>query len=387
MEIVVAMDSLKECLTADRACRAVAEGLRASLPTAQVHEVPIGDGGEGTAEIIARQYGGVWIPAETVGPRFSSMKSGFFEFEGPDGKEIAIDVASASGLALLPDEARDAHLTSTYGTGLLLRRALERSPRVITLCLGGSATVDCGIGILGALGAEILDENGIFGPHELIGGRLKDVKEIRLDGAKRLLGDVLLRVVCDVETPMLSADAHVADMTEVFGPQKGIFLDEIGVFRTGVANFVNVLTAACSIDISELPGSGTAGGIAGTLHAAFDAELLRGADLIASLPAVQRYIPGADLIITGEGMSDRQTLMGKAPSAVLSAARVHRVPVVLMSGRIEDAVSLREAGFTDVVNINAESDPALDPLDPEIASARLKHFANIFAQKLFLFGK
>lgn len=375
MEIVVAMDSLKGCLSADRACRAVAEGISRRFPSACVHEVPIGDGGEGTAEIIARQYGGVWVPVETVGPLFSSMKSGFFEFEGPHGREITIDVAAASGLALLPVDLRDAHLTSTYGTGLLLRRALERAPRVITLCLGGSATVDCGMGILGALGAKILDENGLFDPCQLVGGRLKDVTEIRLNDAKEALGDVCLRVVCDVDTPMLSDDCNVADMTEVFGPQKGICFDEIGVFRAGVAHFVNVLAVASGVNVSREPGSGAAGGIAGTLQSALGAEVISGAELIGSLPTIERYIPGADLIITGEGKSDRQTLLGKAPSAILAVAKKYRIPTVLMSGRIEDGQSLLTAGFAQTIDINSGCNPTLDPLDPDVASARLRRAA------------
>lgn len=384
MRVVIAMDSFKGCLDSSAAGEAFWRGMASWLPSrGRIYAdiVAMGDGGEGTAAVLSAARGGIFVEAETVNPLFSSMKSGFFEWDGSDGRVCALDVASACGLSLLKGEEIDARRTSSYGVGLLMRAALERRPARLILCLGGSATIDCGMGMLGALGGKILDETGVFSPERLVGGNLAAVRGLDVREVKKIIGDTEIVIAADVNVGLLG-DAYGGDegAVEIFGLQKGIFPDETAVFRRGVENFCGVLEATAGIDVRRMRFGGAAGGIGAALHAVCSARIVDGAGFVIEETCLRELMCGADVVITGEGKSDRQTVCGKLPDAVRRVAEDCGVRTVLVSGRIDDSNILKSNGFGEQICINDGYDDAADVLNPGVASYRLMRAGHIFCR-------
>ncbi|MCM1291350.1 MAG: glycerate kinase [Prevotella sp.] len=388
-KIVIAPDSFKGCMDASTVARAIANGLSSVFPYGEILCCPMGDGGEGTAELYASANNGVSKVCDCHNPLFSSMKSEFFVINDGFSTEIILDLAGASGLSLLKSEERDAKLTSTYGTGEVILESLSYNPTIITLCLGGSATIDCGIGILGALGAEFFDENGIFTPKRLRGGELGKIRKINVSSVRKRFSGITFRLACDVKTPLVGRESGEGGAVEIFGRQKGISFDEMGIFCKSVEHFCDLLEDATKCSVRGLPGGGAAGGVGATLAAVLDAEIIDGATMMIQSTGLAESISNSDFVITGEGKSDYQTLLGKVPYSVLRESRKHGIPVILLSGEVEDREQLRDAGFSDIIGINENMDKILNLLDKEIAfyrascaivknSKKLKNLTNIF---------
>ena len=387
MKIIVAMDSFKGCLDSREAGDALARGIRSASTgrdKPDVEVVEMGDGGEGTAAVLSAAKGGKYIECPTVNPRFSSMKSGFFEWN-EDGENVcAVDVAAAGGLSLLKPEEIDAKLTSSYGTGLLIRAALERRPKRIIVCLGGSATIDCGIGALGALGAKILDETGVLQPRELTGGNLGRIRKIDFSEMKKRVGETEIVIAADVNVGLLGDESgNNAGAVEIFGPQKGIFLDETESFRRGVENICAVLEHATGRDIRRIRGGGAAGGIGAALFATVGAKIINGAEFVIEMTGLREKMRGAAAVITGEGKSDRQTACGKLPDAVRRTASECGVGTALISGRIEDADCLKHRGFAEMIGINDGLDEHVNVMNPEVAAYRLMRAGYCFCKNQY----
>jgi glycerate kinase len=338
VRILLAPNPFKGSLSAAAAARAMADGLAAALPGAELDQLPLADGGEGTVECIAAAAGGRRIGALVAGPFGKPVKAAYLLL--PDGTAV-IEIAAASGLTLISPDQRDPMTADSRGTGQLIVDALERGARHIVLALGGSATVDGGTGIAVALGARFLDETGREAPP---GGRgMGRIREVDLAGWDPRLKDCRFTVAADVDNPLLGPRGAAA----VFGPQKGATPEQVRELEHGLAYLAAALARAhgrARADrvpgaggdraVADVPGAGAAGGVGAMAAALLGAEIVPGAEYVMDAVGFDAHLGRADLVVTGEGRLDAQTAHGKGPHAVAARARRAGVPVVALVGAV-----------------------------------------------------
>jgi len=324
MRIIVAPDAFKGSLSAPEAARAMARGIRAVFPEAEVLQVPMADGGEGTVEALVTATGGRWMETEVRGP-LGDPVSAPWGISG-DGATAFIEMAAASGLTLLPPERRDPRLASSHGTGELLKAALDAGLRKVVLGIGGSATNDGGAGMARALGARFLDAEGRDLPEG--GAALIHLAHLDLSGLDPRLTGLSLLVACDVDNPLCGPRGASA----VFGPQKGASPAVVAELDRALEHFAGVAQAATGRDVASVPGAGAAGGLGAGFLFFTPAQLRPGVSIVLEATGFEGQLQGADLVLTGEGRTDAQTAMGKAPLGVAAMARRQGVPVVCLSG-------------------------------------------------------
>ncbi|HEY6080013.1 MAG TPA: glycerate kinase [Polyangiaceae bacterium] len=333
MKLVAAPNALKGSLSAFAAAAAIATGARRAVSDAEVVELGIADGGDGTAEVVCRARGGSFRELPALDPLGRNRSARYAWLA--DGTAV-IDVATASGLTLLAESERDALSASSYGTGELIRAALGAGARRILLGVGGSASVDGAAGILQALGARLLDARGQPLPRG--GAALAELSHIDLGGLDpRALG-VPLDIACDVDSPLLGE--HGA--ARAFGPQKGATPAGVVQLERALGQLAAVVARDFGRDVSSVVSGGAAGGIAAGLHGVLGARLLPGVDLVLDAVDFEGAIEGAELCITAEGLLDRQSLRNKGPFGVARRAAARGVPVVALGGGIADDVDDRD---------------------------------------------
>lgn len=350
--VVVAPAPFKGAVSASAAAHAIATGLRASGHDLDITVVPIADGGEGTRDALVVGDGQVrsFEVSDPLG-RPVSAAIGLLRGETPTA---VVELAAASGYERLADDERDVMAASTFGTGELIRAALDFNPARLILTLGGSATTDGGLGIVRALGGRILDGDG----RELAGTGADLVRVAHLDLADvdRRLADVGIVIAGDVTNPLIGPDGAAA----VFGPQKGATPEEVDELDAGLRNLADLFVTGGHRDVRDLPGAGAAGGVAGTMVALFGATITSGADLVLDVVGIDAALDGADLCITGEGRLDTQSLDGKAAVALARRAAGHGVPTVCLCGQVTlGPRQTREAGFAAALTIGS-GDPSAD---------------------------
>jgi glycerate 2-kinase len=328
MKFVIAPDSFKESLSAVEVARAIGQGIKLAIPNAIISKIPIADGGEGTVDAILTASGGTRIRAEVTDPLGNTIES-FFGLL-PDQKTAVIELAAASGLHLVPSEMRNPLVTTTKGTGELIRAALDYGVDEIILGIGGSATNDCGAGILQALGVKLLDEKNVEIPYG--GGFLTEIKKIDVSGLDPRIKNVSLTVACDVSNPLIGRNGASA----IYGPQKGATETMIEKLDSNLLHFGRLIEKELNKNIIDIPGAGAAGGVGAALLSFFDAHLKPGINLIMELTELEGKIKDADFVITGEGKLDGQTFQGKAPSGIAKIAKKYDKPVYVIAGMIED---------------------------------------------------
>lgn len=366
LRVVLAPDSFKESLPAADVCVALERGVRAAAPEAEVACVPMADGGEGTAATLVAATGGRQVPVTVTGPLGASVESSFGLLG--DGTTAVVELAAASGLELVAAAERDVRRSSTFGTGELVGAALDAGATRVVVGIGGSATNDGGAGLLVALGARVLDASGA--PVRPGGEGLHDVVDIDWSGLDPRLRDVRLDVACDVDNPLLGPRGASA----VFGPQKGATDDDVVALEAALARWADVV-AASGEDHRDEPGAGAAGGT-GFALLQLGASLRPGVDLVADVVGLRTAVEGADLVITGEGRVDDQTLHGKTPAGVLSLARELGVPVAVLAGCVgQGAEGLLDAGAAALVPIADGATTPAELLRPDIAAANLERTA------------
>lgn len=326
MKIVIAPDSFKESLTALHVCEAVEKGIKAHFPNAEISKVPMADGGEGTVQSLVDATDGEVIQARVTGPLGKEVEA-FYGILG-DGKTAVIEMAAASGLHHVPVDKRNPLITTTRGTGELILKALDHKVKHIIIGIGGSATNDGGAGMAKALGAKLLDAKGAEIKEG--GGSLDQLTSIDLTNLDSRLAEVKVEVACDVDNPLTGETGASA----VFGPQKGATPDMVKRLDRNLAHYAAVIEKEMDIHIQNVPGAGAAGGLGGGLLAFLSAELKPGVDIIIEATQLESYIKNADLVITGEGRIDGQTIYGKTPIGVAKTAKKHSVPVVAIAGSI-----------------------------------------------------
>ncbi len=350
MRVVVAPDKFKGSATAAEAAAALATGLRRVRPDLDVAEVPVADGGDGTvAAALAAGFAPVRTTAE--GPVGEPVATTFAVRDGT----AVIEMADVAGLRRLPASGPAPLTASTYGVGQVIAAALDAGAATIVLGIGGSATSDGGAGMVSALGVRLVDERGRdLGRGGAALARLADVNASGLDS--RVARTTIL-VASDVDNPLLGRSGAAA----VFGPQKGASQRDIAVLEAALARWATLTEAATGQDVAATPGAGAAGGTGFAALAYLGARLVPGARLLLDLTGFDAALAGADLVITGEGSLDRQTLGGKAPIGVAGAAAARGIPVAVVAGRIELARDeLATAGFADAYALaDLEPDPAL----------------------------
>jgi len=344
MKIVVAPNAFKGSLTASQAAEAMETGIRNILPDAEVILVPVADGGDGLVDVAVDALDGKRLSLEVQGPREDTVQADYCVVESQ--KLVTIEMALASGLALLSPEKKDPMLSSTYGTGELIREALNLNTARINVGIGGSATNDGGIGMAQALGVRFLNASGKELPP--VGKSLTAIAAIDISGRDPRLSRVKIEAVCDVDNPLYGPNGAA----HVYAPQKGASPDQVEELDRGLQNLGKRIQEDLGIDVNTMPGAGAAGGLGAGLHAFLGAELCKGIDLIFDLVGLHEKLAGADLALTGEGQIDFQTVFGKAPGGVGAAAKAQGVPCFAIAGSIGNNLgTLHETGINSVFSL------------------------------------
>jgi len=338
MKIVVCPDSFKGSLPAWEVASAISRGLRSVLSEAEIVEIPLADGGEGTAYIMALATGGKLIHKRVTGPLGKPVKA-HFAILG-DGKTAVVEMAQAAGLSLVPLKKRNPMKTTTFGVGELIKFALDEGVERIIVGIGGSATNDAGVGMAQALGIKVMDEKGEDVPWG--GEGLLRMERIDMSGVDKRLRDIKIIIACDVQNTLL-------DAARVYAPQKGAKPEDVILLEEGLKRFASVVKSCLGKDVENLPGGGAAGGLGAGLVAFLDATLASGIDTILDYIGFDEKIKGAQLLITGEGKLDRQTAFGKAIAGAIRRAK--GMPVIALAGEIEEDLTLSQMGISSALSI------------------------------------
>jgi glycerate 2-kinase len=358
---VVAPDKFKGSLSGAEAAAAIAAGFRRVFPDAAYRLVPVADGGDGTLDALVAALGGREVALQVSGPDGRPVRAAYGLLG--DGKTAVVEMARASGLALKPPGTNDPLTATTEGTGELIRAAIEAGARRVIIAIGGSATNDAGTGALKVLGARFLDSDG----RELApgGAALAGLERIETAELEKRLDGITLEIASDVTNPLTGPNGASA----VYGPQKGASPADVRVLDAALARFADVAAATTGADVRWVPGAGAAGGFGGGFLALAHARLRPGAELVFDVLGFDRLLEGADLVVTGEGRLDRQTLNGKAPFAVAQAARAKGIPVVAVAGSI--AISADELEAAGIAKAVAASPPGIPPEEAMRCAAEL----------------
>ncbi|OJF94684.1 glycerate kinase [Alkalibacterium sp. 20] len=324
MKIVIAPDSFKESLTALEAASAIEEGFKLVFPDSDYIKVPMADGGEGTVQSIIDATGGTMKELTVTGPLQEPVDA-FYGLSG-DKKIAVIEMAASSGLDKVNPEKRNPLLTTTYGFGELIKDALDEGVEEILLGIGGSATNDGGAGMIMSLGGKLLDKNKK--PISPNGKGLKDLAYIDITEMHSRINDVNIRVACDVDNPLTGEQGA----SYIYGPQKGGTPDQLKQLDANLSHFAQLIKETLGKDIEHIPGAGAAGGLGAGIMAFLNGKLERGGDLLVDLLDLEAKIKEADLVITGEGGINHQTIFGKTPIAVSQVSKKYGVPTIAFAG-------------------------------------------------------
>ena len=362
-KIVVASDSFKGSLTSRQVADAVEQGIREVYPECEVVKLNVADGGEGTMDSLRSTLGGRWVNAKVEDPLGRRMNSAYVILN--DGRTAVIDVSAASGLTLLKPEERNPMKTSTYGTGEMIADALERGCRRIMMGIGGSATNDGGMGMLSALGFRFLGRDGLM--LQGIGESMAKVWSIDDSQVLPAVHEAEFIVACDVDSPFCGPSGAAY----VFAPQKGAGPRMVAELDMGMCHFAEVIKRVLGKDVKDVPGAGAAGGLGGAFIAFLDARLERGVEMVLDAIGFDAIISGADLVITGEGRVDCQTLTGKTPYGIMKRASRKGIRTVVIGGtvKIDDGDDFSE--FDTVYPVTPPDMPLEEAMKPEIAEANI----------------
>lgn len=330
MKIVIAPDSFKESLSAKQVCESIEAGFREIYPTAQYVHLPLADGGEGTVEVLLQGLKGEVKQSQVSGPLGESINASWALLD--EGKTALIEIAAASGLDLVPAHQRDPSRATTYGSGELIKQALDLGVTKILLGLGGSATNDGGAGIVQALGGKLLNRAGEELP--LGAQSLAELAQIDLSTLDSRCADVKMVIACDVANPLVGTEGA----SFVFGPQKGASISQVEQFDNSLEHFAALAAKTTGVNHAASKGFGAAGGAPLGLSLAFEIKLQSGIEVVLDTLNADNVLLGADLLITGEGQMDNQTLQGKTPYGIAKRAQVQAIPVIGIAGSLGNEI-------------------------------------------------
>ncbi|MCR5455159.1 MAG: glycerate kinase [Bacteroidales bacterium] len=346
MKLILAIDSFKGCLTSQEANDAAEEGLRLATSGAEIVKMPVSDGGEGWIEAFVAAKGGEVVEVEVLDPLMRPILSQY----AICGDTAIVETAKASGLVLLTPEELNPLKASTYGTGQTIVHAINNGCKNVIVGLGGSATSDCGIGMLRAL-SDFFSDSDIF--------KLSESQPLK---------NIHFVIATDVNNPLYGNNGAA----HVFAPQKGATPEIVSILDSKAKKFADEMVLHFGYDLSHKPGAGAAGGLGYAFMQFLGADCRSGADLLFDATDFENKISDANLIITGEGSADSQTLMGKLPSVILRRANKFGVPVALLAGKIADREKLLTAGFRHVVSINPPNFPIFEAIKNDIAKKHIR---------------
>ena len=374
MKIVIATDSFKGTLRADEVCDIISDEIDKQISDVNISKKPMADGGEGTAKAIMAATGGQWIPLEVMGPlEIMRVKAGFVWL--PD-KTAVVEMASASGLELLSPGQLNPLKTTTYGTGELIKAAIDYGAHKILLAVGGSATVDGGVGAAMAMGWKLFDENG--DPIPLGGNGIEKIAKIIPPSTDKK--EILtVEVLCDVDNP-LCGDNGAA---RVYGPQKGATPEMVERLDSGLGNLARLAREQLNREIDNVPGAGAAGGLAAGAIAFMNAKVVSGIETIMARSNLRSELESADWVITGEGCFDRQSLFGKVVAGVLKMVRQSNTQVAVIAGQVH----LPPKEYTKMgISVAIPTKPDHMPLDEALIKSRmlLRSATRCFVEKYLL---
>ena len=344
MKIVIAPDSFKGSLTATEAADAIEIGFRAVYPDAEYVKVPMADGGEGTVQSLVDATSGTIINQSVIGP-MGDMVPGFFGILGCS-RTAVVEMAAASGIHLVKPEERNIYLASSFGTGQLINAALDHGCDKLIIGLGGSATNDGGMGMMKALGAQFLGQGGAPLAPDVCA--LLQLAKIDLQYLDPRLSKTEIVVACDVNNPLCGENGS----SRIFGPQKGATEDDIVVLDKALARYGDVLAINTGRNIAAKPGAGAAGGMGAALIGLIDAVVKPGVDLVIEIVDLAKSLVDTNLVITGEGRIDSQTIHGKTPIGVAKIAKSHNLPVICIAGSVEDGADIiHQMGIDEIYSV------------------------------------
>lgn len=357
MKILVAPDSFKGSMTSVEASESIARGIISAYPDIRVKKLPLSDGGEGLVDCLVKATGGNMLSKTVTGPLGNPVVAPWGILG--DNKTAVIEMASASGLLLLPEEKRDPRFTTTYGTGELIKAALDKKCINIILGLGGSATNDGGSGMVQALGAELLNRDGE--PIPFGGSALAELDKIDTGNLDPRIEAVTFQVACDVDNPLTGEKGA----SVVFGPQKGATPEMVTELDRALSHYAEIIKRDLNRDVEHMPGAGAAGGVGAGVVAFLNGKLTSGIDLVLEAVGLEKELTDCDLIISGEGKFDAQSAYGKVPVGVARLAKKFQVPVIILAGSVYKITEqLHEKGITACFSIINE------PMPLEVAMTR-----------------
>ncbi len=344
MKFVLATDSFKESMTSIEACNVMEKAIKKIKSDAEVIKVPMADGGEGTVEALVNSTSGTFVETEVLNPLGQKIKASYGILG--DKKTAVIEMAKASGIELIKREDRNPMITTTYGTGQLIKHAIENGIKHLVIGIGGSATNDGGCGMLQALGVKLLDKNNEEIPFG--GGSLDRIENIDISSMHEGINDVTFEVACDVTNPFVGPTGA----SYIFGPQKGADPQMVELLDNNLKHFAEKIKEILKTDIAEAPGAGAAGGLGGALLAFLNAELKSGIELVIKYTDLESKVQGADYVFTGEGAIDGQTIFGKTPVGVSKVAKKYNIPTIAFGGKVsDDADNLFDEGVIALFSI------------------------------------
>ena len=369
MQLLIVPDSFKESLPATEVASAIEKGLRKVNKDLNVKCIPFSDGGEGALTILKEHTKGNLISCATVNPIGQAINADYFLFE--DQSTAWIELSQASGLALLETKDRKPWITSTFGTGIQIKHAIEQGCSKIILGIGGSATNDAGAGIFQALGGRLLDKTGK--DLEKGGAALAALEKII---PPKGLNNIQWEIACDVSNPLLGPEGA----SSIYAPQKGATPNEVKILDSSLAHFAKCVKKQFNRNIDKVPGGGAAGGTAAGMFAFFNAQLTPGFNLMAQLLDLEKQIQKATLVFTAEGKIDAQSLQGKVPVGVARLAQKNNTPCIGLMGAIEGSTTpLYQEGFSGIFNIQN------GPMSLETSKANAARLLEETAQRVFAF--
>lgn len=372
-QIIIASDSFKGSATSKEVGSYIAKGIHSLYPEYQTHIFSIADGGEGTVEAVMAALPGETVALPVRGPLNETVQAAYGLIE--QGQTAIIEMAQASGLTLVPEDKQNIMKATTFGTGQLILDAINRGVRKIYIGIGGSATNDGGMGMAQALGVKFLDAKG-----QALSGNAQNLKAIaQIDLTKMKVNPKTIEIIIlsDVNNPLCGENGAA----KVFGPQKGAKANQIKILDEGLQHYAEKLKEVYNRDFASIPGAGAAGGLGAGLMAFFNATSKSGIDEILQLIKIEPAIQTADLVITGEGRIDGQSLSGKAPIGIAKIAKRYRVPTIAIVGSqsldIEAVYQAGIAGVFDVINQPMTLEQAIQQT-PELVEATAKNAISIY---------
>ena len=363
-KIVVASDSFKGSLTSLEVAAGAEQGIHEVFPECEVVKVNVADGGEGTMDALRSTLGGQWVTVAAADPLGRPRDVSYVVLS--DGKTAVIEMSAASGLPLLEPQERNPMLTSTFGTGEMIVDALSRGCRRFLVGIGGSATNDAGMGMLEALGFRFIDKDGKVLPGR--GESMSEVVDIDMSHVSPEVKESEFIIACDVDSPFCGPRGAAY----VFSPQKGADPQMVAELDAGMEHLAEVIVRTTGKDIRNIPGAGAAGGLGGGFLAFLNSRLERGIEMVLDAIAFDDIIRGSDLVITGEGRVDSQTLTGKTPYGIMKRAQKQNIRTVAIGGSVKLGDDDDVSGFDSIWLVTPEGMPLEEAMKAETASANVR---------------